>query len=282
MTLGSVLLLAALPSPNLQVGRVFPTIDAIVANCASVHIGEIQSLEFSEPGDGFRTIDVKVKVKVLKNLKGPKAEVIELGFPTRFTEKILRSIMKEKSQFLFLSPAENDSLRDNIFRKMVGVNQVTKLPYHWFRIYEPQAMDRYVDFDSNLFTADLRVVSNMGDLLKEARRAAKVYPQVVEVTGFALPNSVIEMCGPPNAYGYFVTPRSDALKTLAQKLHDDPAKAIADARKKSKRVYKEPKPTPDDLERLRELGAKLLKDPPPNAIRLAGPAAVRRNLRSDS
>ena len=258
----SFFLAASLGLPRPQVGRVFPTIDAIVANSDSVHIGQIQRLEFSEAGDGFKTIDVRVKVRFVESLKGPKGEGIEFEFPTRYPAHILQPILKEKTEFLFVSPPRNESLRHNIAKKMVGVGQETRLSFLWFRIYQLDAMEHYVDFDSKLFTTDLRVISEMPDLLQEAREAAKRYPVTADVTGFALPRSVIEMCGYPNAYGYFVAPRGADLEALARKLRDDPAKLIAEARRKSKRVYKEPKPTPGDLQELKELGTRLLTEPP--------------------
>jgi hypothetical protein len=243
--------------PSPQVGRLFPTVEAIVGNSNAVYAGQIAKMETVSVEYGRHT--TRFTVKVSETLKGPEQSTLEFVCKPLIPDAELRKFMDKKAPFLWVSPPKDANMRSNLFSKMAHDHEAQP-EYAWFRLYEEGSMDHYVDYDSNVFTADFRVISRWDDLLVEARRAARLYPKTVELQSLYVPHSVALMCGDKNAFGVLSVPKGKELEELARRLIQDPARVIADARKRSRKVYREPKPTELELSALKKLGQILLKD----------------------
>jgi len=245
---------------SAQTGRMFVTVDGIVANCEAVYSGVITKIEYGEASYPYRTRKARFSVRIEETLKGPPQKELSVECVPFIPEPELEKFVAKRVPFLWVSRPKDVVLASNLLGKMAHGYDVPEPAYFWFRLYEPGSMDRYVDFDSNVFTADFRVISSWKDFMKEARQAAKAYPGTVELLPLYMPHSVTRMCGDPNAFGVLSVPKSKELKELAKRLVEDPARVIREARKKSRRVYKEPVLSEEDVKYLRSEGERLLRD----------------------
>lgn len=255
---GLTLLLAIVAAAltNAQTGRLFPTVDAIVAGTDTVYAGMIKKLSFGEE-DPLHTYRCRFVVAVDETIKGAKANELEIEFMTSFPKEFYEDLAKKETQFLWVATNIEGSLQEDLLRKM-GVRDDPAPKYTWFGLFD-QKVERYADFDHNVFTTDLRVISTWKDLLAEARSAARKYPTGrMPTIYFAPPNPVARLCGDPNAYAAVVAPVSPETEALGRRLLEEPQKVVDNALRKSRRVYQKPKLVAADLQKLQEAGVRIL------------------------
>lgn len=260
-----LLLLLAIPfaSPAAaQTGRAFVTVDALVAGSDAVYSGSIKSLEH-KPNDYRR--DCHVIVHVDEVLKGPPKKELELTFTTNFPEAFLAEMTKNQLKFLWVpNRAKNgyEPLGNDLSRKLGYPGGGNQSDMVGLRLWD-RNVERFADFDHNVFTADLRVISTWDDLLKEARLIAKRHPgPAVDLTYFAPPNSVSRICGDPNAYAAVLVPKVPETEVVARKLIANPEGLVATAIKKSRRVEQKPELSKQIITDLQRAGIGLLAEFP--------------------
>ncbi len=249
---------------SAQTGRMFVTVDALVAGSDAVYAGSIKTLEHGAR-DTIGRIQCHVVVLIDETLKGPPKTELTLDFKTSLPAAFLESLSVPDVKFLWVPNHQMNGyhpVSNNLMEKM-GVWGEGNLPqYLWFRLY-PRDVQRFSDFDTNVFTADLRVIGTWDDLLKEARSDAKRYPkQRVGFDYYDPSRSVAQMCGDPNAYAAVIVPLAPETETLARRLIEHPEKVVADALRKSRHIEQKPTLGESELLSLRRGGIRLLANFP--------------------
>lgn len=254
-----------------QTGRLFPTVDAMVASASGVHVGVLQSAELTPLTQApWRNRCVAV-FNVGSTMKGKSRSKLTIDFTTSLPAAFLETLASKHPSFLLLSYPRENEVASNLAHKMGSQDA---LPTVWFRLFEADT-ERYQDWDHNVFTSDLRVISSFADLVKESQRAVKAYPgHEYKLTYFTPPNSVSRMCGDPNAYAAVTVPVAPQTEAIAKRMIQRPSQVVSGAARKSRKLYRKPTLTAGDLTALRLTGMRVLGEFPTEANR----AVMRKML----
>jgi hypothetical protein len=222
-------------------------------------VGSIKSLSEDSDAPAYRK-RFHIVVKVSETIKGSPAKELTLDLVTIAPAQMLQDFHKSQDRLIWVTPPANEGLRYNLANKMGAVDADHQPSLLWFRLYEPDRAEHFADYDSKVFTLDLRVLSTLDDVLKEMRAFVKKHPENLDLIYYTPPRSVALMCNDPNAYAAVMVPKTPELRKFAQRLIEEPEKVIADARRRSERVLMEPKLSREDVEQLRKEGRRILDD----------------------
>lgn len=243
----------------------------MVATASEVHVGVLQSADLTPISDVPWQKRCVAEFHVHSTVKGQPRSKLTIDFTTSLPAPFLETLASKHLSFLLISYPRENEVASNLAHKM-GSQEA--LPTVWFRLFEADT-ERYQDWDHNVFTSDLRVISTFADLVKESQKAVKAYPgHEYSLTYFTPPNSVARMCGDPNAYAAVSVPVAPQTEAIAKRMIDAPSRVVADAARKSRKLYRKPTLTAGDLTALRLTGMRVLGEFPTEANR----AVMRKML----
>ena len=240
-----------------QTGRAFPTVEAIVGSSEQVYSGWIESAPPSVNEPKTNPHRFHLVVHVVDTFKGPVKQRIEIDMTSFLPQSVFRQFCERREMFLWLSPPTDRQVEYDLTSKMGS--EGGRPDFLWFRLYEYGSMTRYMDYDSNIFTSDLRVISTWKDLRKEIQRFLKRHSEIVETVSVTLPDSIIEMCGDPNAFGVVIAAKTPEFLKVAKELAEDPSRVIDRAVSNSKRVWKKPVLSPADIRVTKQRAEEVLR-----------------------
>ena len=177
----AVIFVLACGLAKAQTGRGFPTVEAIVGTSEQVYSGWIESATPSPDKPAVNLQTFHLNVQVVDTFRGHARQSIELDMTTYLPSSLLQQFCEKREMFLWVSTPKERLLGYNLASKM-GL-QGSEPGFLWFRLYDPDSVKRYVDYDSNVFTSDLRVISSWDDLRKEVQRYLKKHHEVVQTIG---------------------------------------------------------------------------------------------------
>ena len=208
MIIFSALLLSAVV--NHQIGRQYPSLEAMVGSSETVVVGRITSLDFEiPPGKKYRWVTMTVQVDEL--IKGEQTVTLRLTSQLIYGEEVFRQWQDFETRLLIFIPHQKHGvIRDLTFKRLDDTKDENEEKRH------------LIDWKA-MYSMDFRLLDSRKKILVVARQFMTKYKgqvEVLRVTGYPLVRSP-RFPGPADA-NRMLLPNVPEVKKMAQEMIEQP------------------------------------------------------------